>query len=540
MDKVTGQTASDGIAIGKIYVYGGSRVRVDDHKVKDTDDELKRFYSARDKAVDELGKLGEIAKDKVGEKDAEIFEMHQMLLQDLDFEDTVRSLISDEGYNAEYAVEKAGKSLADMFAAMDDNEYMQQRSTDFIDISDRVIRALQNMTSDIDTLSEPSIFMAEDLSPSETIQMDTSMILAFVTTKGSVSSHTAILARSLGVTAIVATGRKPDDGMNGHIGIVDGTKGILLIDPDEDILAEYTAIKKRYDDDREALKELVGKPAETKSGKKIQIFANVGSVGDVQKALDHDAEGIGLFRSEFLYIGRSSLPSEEEQFESYKKAAEIMDGREVIIRTLDIGADKKADYLGLAEEDNPAMGMRAIRICLTRPEIFKTQLRALYRASAFGKISIMFPMITSVAEVDRIWKITDEVREELDDKNIGYGEVKRGIMIETPAAAVISDLLADKVDFFSIGTNDLTQYTLAMDRQNAAISGFVDTHHPAILRLIETVTANAHKKNVKVGICGELGADPDLTDFYINIGVDELSVSAPKILSLKKHIRELA
>lgn len=539
MDKVTGQTASDGIAIGKIYVYGGSRVRVDDHKVKDTDDELKRFYSARDKAVDELGKLGEIAKDKVGEKDAEIFEMHQMLLQDLDFEDTVRSLISDEGYNAEYAVEKAGKSLADMFAAMDDNEYMQQRSTDFIDISDRVIRALQNMTSDIDTLSEPSIFMAEDLSPSETIQMDTSMILAFVTTKGSVSSHTAILARSLGVTAIVATGRKPDDGMNGHIGIVDGTKGILLIDPDEDILAEYTAIKKRYDDDREALKELVGKPAETKSGKKIQIFANVGSVGDVQKALDHDAEGIGLFRSEFLYIGRSSLPSEEEQFESYKKAAEIMDGREVIIRTLDIGADKKADYLGLAEEDNPAMGMRAIRICLTRPEIFKTQLRALYRASAFGKISIMFPMITSVAEVDRIWKITDEVREELDDKNIGYGEVKRGIMIETPAAAVISDLLADKVDFFSIGTNDLTQYTLAMDRQNAAISGFVDTHHPAILRFIETVTANAHKKNVKVGICGELGADPDLTDFYINIGVDELSVSAPKILSLKKHIREL-
>lgn len=539
MDKVTGQTASDGIAIGKIYVYGGSRVRVDDHKVKDTDDELKRFYSARDKAVDELGKLGEIAKDKVGEKDAEIFEMHQMLLQDLDFEDTVRSLISDEGYNAEYAVEKAGKSLADMFAAMDDNEYMQQRSTDFIDISDRVIRALQNMTSDIDTLSEPSIFMAEDLSPSETIQMDTSMILAFVTTKGSVSSHTAILARSLGVTAIVATGRKPDDGMNGHIGIVDGTKGILLIDPDEDILAEYTAIKKRYDDDREALKELVGKPAETKSGNKIQIFANVGSVGDVQKALDHDAEGIGLFRSEFLYIGRSSLPSEEEQFESYKKAAEIMDGREVIIRTLDIGADKKADYLGLAEEDNPAMGMRAIRICLTRPEIFKTQLRALYRASAFGKISIMFPMITSVAEVDRIWKITDEVREELDDKNIGYGEVKRGIMIETPAAAVISDLLADKVDFFSIGTNDLTQYTLAMDRQNAAISGFVDTHHPAILRLIETVTANAHKKNVKVGICGELGADPDLTDFYINIGVDELSVSAPKILSLKKHIREL-
>lgn len=540
MDKVTGQTASDGIAIGKIYVYGGSRVRVDDHKVKDTDDELKRFYSARDKAVDELGKLGEIAKDKVGEKDAEIFEMHQMLLQDLDFEDTVRSLISDEGYNAEYAVEKAGKSLADMFAAMDDNEYMQQRSTDFIDISDRVIRALQNMTSDIDTLSEPSIFMAEDLSPSETIQMDTSMILAFVTTKGSVSSHTAILARSLGVTAIVATGRKPDDGMNGHIGIVDGTKGILLIDPDEDILAEYTAIKKRYDDDREALKELVGKPAETKSGKKIQIFANVGSVGDVQKALDHDAEGIGLFRSEFLYIGRSSLPSEEEQFESYKKAAEIMDGREVIIRTLDIGADKKADYLGLAEEDNPAMGMRAIRICLTRPEIFKTQLRALYRASAFGKISIMFPMITSVAEVDRIWKITDEVREELDDKNIGYGEVKRGIMIETPAAAVISDLLADKVDFFSIGTNDLTQYTLAMDRQNAAISGFMNTHHPAVLRLIETVAKNAHKKNVKVGICGELGADPDLAEFYINIGVDELSVSAPKILSLKKHIRELA
>lgn len=540
MEKIKGQAASEGISIGKIYVHQGGTLKVDDHKIRDVDSEIDRFLEARDRAVEKLGELKDVAESKVGEKDAEIFEMHQMLLQDLDFEDTVRSEIKDNHYNAEYAVQKAGRSLADMFAAMEGNDYMQQRSADFIDISSRVIEILQNRTDKKDSFSEPVILMAEDLSPSETIQMDTSHILSFVTAKGSVSSHTAILARSLGVTAVVSTGRKPTADLDGHECIADGIEGVVYIDPDEETMKEYKAKKKDYESAREALNDMVGKPAETKSGKRIQIFANVGNVDDVRKAKLSDAEGIGLFRSEFLYIGRDDFPTEEEQFESYRMAAEIMNGREVIIRTLDIGADKKADYFGLADEDNPAMGMRAIRICLTRPEIFKTQLRALYRASAFGTISIMFPMITSVEEVDKIWNITDEVMQELDSHNIKYGDVKRGIMIETPAAAVISDLLADKVDFFSIGTNDLTQYTLAMDRQNASISGFMNTHHPAVLRLIETVAKNAHKKNVKVGICGELGADPDLAEFYINIGVDELSVSAPKILSLKKHIRELA
>ncbi len=539
MEEIKGQSVVNGIAIGHIYVYQNKSKTVNENKIEDTDSELQRFYLARDEAVEELGKLAEIAESKVGSKDAEIFSMHQMLLQDADFEDTVKDKITGEHCNAEYAVSEAGKELAAVFTAMEGNEYMQQRSADMLDIADRVVRKLQHRDMTMQVLDEPAIIVAEDLTPGETVQMDTSRVLSFVTGGGSVNSHTAILARSLGITALVNTGIKVCDDINGHIAVVDGTEGVMYIDPDGETLEKYTLLKKKYEETQKILNEMKGMTTETKSGHRIGLYANVGSVNDVMRAVEQDAEGIGLFRSEFLYIGREDFPSEDEQFESYKKAAELMDGKEVIIRTLDIGADKKADYFGLKPEENPAMGLRAIRICLKRPDIFKTQLRAIYRASAFGQISVMFPMITSVSEIDRIMEITDEVMKELDSRSVPYRKIKRGIMIETPAAAVISDLLAEKVDFFSIGTNDLTQYTMAMDRQNAEISSFLDVHHPAILRLIETTVRNAHKQNVTVGICGELGADPDLTEFFIKTGVDELSVSAPKILELRRHIREL-
>ncbi len=539
MEGINGQSAAEGIAIGKILVYKNQQISVDEHKVDDPDKEFERFITARDKSVNELVKLKELADSKTGKESAEIFTMQKMLLLDPDFEDAVKDEIIGQHSNAVFAVKKAGKDLADFFSAMEDNEYMQQRCADFLDISDRIARVLENADCNLSTIDEPVILMADDLTPGETIQMDTTNVLAFVTGGGSVNSHTAILARSIGITAVVNTGVEADTKLNGHMGIVDGDMGRVLIVPEDEILEKYEEKLKKYNDEKKSLEELRTVSTVTRSGRKIDLYANVGNIQDVVRAVDSGADGIGLFRSEFLYIGKADFPSEEEQFESYKKAAELMNGKEVIIRTLDIGADKKADYLNLGKEENPAMGMRAIRICLKHPEIFKTQLRAIYRASAFGTISVMFPMITSAHEVERALQITDDVKKELSDKSIRYGEVKRGIMIETPAAAVMSDILAEKVDFFSIGTNDLTQYTLAMDRQNPEMSEFLDMHSPAVLRLIKMTVRNAHEKNVKVGICGELGADPKLTEFFINNEVDELSVSAPKILSLRKHIREL-
>ena len=540
MVKIEGQSVQKGIAIGNIFVWKKKEVSLKATKVSNPEEELNAFYEAREKAIAELQEMGEKAKGKVSDEDAEIFTVHQMLLQDLDFEDAVKDGILQEHLNASYATYQAGESLAEIFAAMDDNAYMMERASDFRDIAARVIRKLQNIEDKLILPETPVILVADDLSPTETIGIDTSSVLAFVTAKGSMNSHTAILARSLGITTLVNTGVELLDEYHGKLGIVDGLNGRFFIDPEEDVLYHLQTEKEQYEEEQKALQELIGVETITRSGHKIGLYANIGNVEDAQRALRYDAEGIGLFRSEFLYLNRNDYPSEEEQFESYKQVAEMMTGKEVIIRTLDIGADKQADYFQIPKEENPAMGLRAIRICLTRPEIFKVQLRALYRASAFGKIGIMFPMITSVEEVDEILGIIEEVKKELLDKNIEIGDPDLGVMIETPAAALISDLLAEKVDFFSIGTNDLTQYTLAMDRQNASLARFQNIHHQALLRLIEMTVRNAHAKNVRVGICGELGADPDLTEYFISIGVDELSVSAPRILSLRKQIREFA
>jgi len=538
--KIEGQSVQKGIAIGNIFVWKKKEVSLKATKISNPEEELNAFYEAREKAIAELREMGEKAKGKVSDEDAEIFTVHQMLLQDLDFEDAVKDGILQEHLNASYATYQAGESLAEIFAAMDDNAYMMERASDFRDIAARVIRKLQNIEDKLTLPETPVILVADDLSPTETIGIDTSSVLAFVTAKGSMNSHTAILARSLGITTLVNTGVELLDEYHGKLGIVDGLSGRFFIDPEEDVLYHLQTEKEQYEEEQKALQELIGVETITRSGRKIGLYANIGNVEDAQRALRYDAEGIGLFRSEFLYLNRNDYPSEEEQFESYKQVAEMMEGKEVIIRTLDIGADKQADYFQIPKEENPAMGLRAIRICLTRPEVFKVQLRALYRASAFGKLGIMFPMITSVEEVDEILGIIEEVKKELLDKNIEIGDPDLGVMIETPAAALISDLLAEKVDFFSIGTNDLTQYTLAMDRQNASLARFQNIHHQALLRLIEMTVRNAHAKNVRVGICGELGADPDLTEYFISIGVDELSVSAPRILSLRKQIREFA
>lgn len=540
MVKIEGQSVQKGIAIGNIFVWKKKEVSLKATKVSNPEEELNTFFEAREKAIAELQEMGEKAKGKVSDEDAEIFTVHQMLLQDLDFEDAVKDGILQEHLNASYATYQAGESLAEIFAAMDDNAYMMERASDFRDSAARVIRKLQNIEDKLILPETPVILVADDLSPTETIGIDTSSVLAFVTAKGSMNSHTAILARSLGITTLVNTGVELLDEYHGKLGIVDGLSGRFFIDPEEDVLYHLQTEKEQYEEEQKALQELIGVETITRSGRKIGLYANIGNVEDAQRALRYDAEGIGLFRSEFLYLNRNDYPSEEEQFESYKQVAEMMEGKEVIIRTLDIGADKQADYFQIPKEENPAMGLRAIRICLTRPEIFKVQLRALYRASAFGKIGIMFPMITSVEEVDEILGIIEEVKKELLDKNIEIGNPDLGVMIETPAAALISDLLAEKVDFFSIGTNDLTQYTLAMDRQNASLARFQNIHHQALLRLIEMTVRNAHAKNVRVGICGELGADSDLTEYFISIGVDELSVSAPRILSLRKQIREFA
>ncbi|MGN0352934.1 MAG: phosphoenolpyruvate--protein phosphotransferase [Roseburia sp.] len=532
----SGNKVSGGIAIGKLKVYKKIDYTVTRHSIEDTEAELERYEAAKDQAVEQLHVLYEKALVQVGEDGAELFNVHAMMLEDDDYNESVHNMITGQGVNAEFAVMQTGDNFSEMFANMED-DYFKARSVDVKDISERVLRCLMKVTDESDIGDEPVILLAENLTPSETVQMDKSKLLAFVTREGSSNSHTAILARTMSVPAMV--GIDISEEWNGKIGIVDGNEGKLIVDPQMQILQEYFKKKEDEDQKKALLKELKGKENVTKSGKKIALYANIGSPADLGHVLENDANGIGLFRSEFLYLSATDYPSEEEQFQAYKKVLETMGGKKVIIRTLDIGADKQVDYFHMEKEDNPALGLRAIRICLERPEIFKTQLRALYRASAYGKLAIMYPMITSVKEVEEIKSISKNVREELISDGIKIGEVEEGIMIETPAAAIISDELAKHVDFFSVGTNDLTQYTLAIDRQNENLGRFYDPHHPAVLRLLQIIVENAHKNGIWAGICGELGADTTFTEYFMEIGFDELSMSPGMILPVRKIIREL-
>lgn len=533
-----GKSVFGGIAIGKIQVWKKGEQQVKRYKVEDLDGEVARFQTAKDEAVEQLGALYEKALKEVGEASAAIFEVHQMLLEDDDYIESVENIIRTQEVNAEYALAATGDNFANMFAAMDD-EYMRERAADFKDITERVITILNGGGQQQMDASEPTIIIADDLAPSETVQMDKDKVLSFVTVHGSLNSHTAILARTMGIPALIGTLELHlDESLNGAMAVVDGNDGCVYIDPDEETLVQMQEKLKADKEQKELLQTLKGEKSVTLDGKNVMTYANIGDVKDLAKVLQNGAEGIGLFRSEFLYLEKETYPTEEEQFFVYKTVAETMAGKRVIIRTLDIGADKQADYFALDKEENPAMGLRAIRICLTRPEIFKTQLRALFRASAFGKIAIMYPMITSVKEVRQIREIVAEVKKELDDANIVYGEVEQGIMIETPAAVMISDLLAEEVDFFSIGTNDLTQYTLAIDRQNQSLDEFYDAHHTAVLRMINQTVQNAHKAGIWCGICGELGADQALTKLFLSMGIDELSVSPGSVLPVRKIVRD--
>lgn len=533
-----GKSVFGGIAIGKIQVWKKGEQQVKRYKVEDLDGEVARFQTAKDEAVEQLGALYEKALKEVGEASAAIFEVHQMLLEDDDYIESVENIIRTQEVNAEYALAATGDNFANMFAAMDD-EYMRERAADFKDITERVITILNGGGQQQMDASEPTIIIADDLAPSETVQMDKDKVLSFVTVHGSLNSHTAILARTMGIPALIGTLElQLDESLNGAMAVVDGNDGCVYIDPDEETLVQMQEKLKADKEQKELLQTLKGEKSVTLDGKNVMTYANIGDVKDLAKVLQNGAEGIGLFRSEFLYLEKETYPTEEEQFFVYKTVAETMAGKRVIIRTLDIGADKQADYFALDKEENPAMGLRAIRICLTRPEIFKTQLRALFRASAFGKIAIMYPMITSVKEVRQIREIVAEVKKELDDANIAYGEVEQGIMIETPAAVMISDLLAEEVDFFSIGTNDLTQYTLAIDRQNQSLDEFYDAHHTAVLRMINQTVQNAHKAGIWCGICGELGADQALTKLFLSMGIDELSVSPGSVLPVRKIVRD--
>ena len=534
MERIKGKSVFAGIAIGKLAIYQKKEKSVRREKVDDTEAEVARFQNAKEVAKEQLGELYEKALKEVGETNAMVFEVHQMMLDDLDYVESVENIIRTQEVNAEYAVATTGDNFSQMFAAMDD-EYMRGRAADLLDISDRVVNVLSGKSSGGLSATEPVILLADDLAPSETVQLDKSLVLSFVTRHGSTNSHTSILARTMNIPALI--GIDFADDFEGRDAIVDGFSGELIIDPDEATAAEYAAKKADLLEKERLLLELKGQENVTLDGKKINIYANIGSVADVADVLKNDAGGIGLFRSEFLYLESDDYPSEEEQFKAYKTVAETMAGKKVIIRTLDIGADKQVDYFDLAKEDNPAMGYRAIRICLDRVDVFKTQLRALYRASYYGQISIMFPMIISVDEVKKIKTIVDEVKSELDGQGISYGEVELGIMIETPAAVWMSEELAQEVDFFSIGTNDLTQYTLAVDRQNPALDAICDTHHPAILKAIATTIENGHKGGAWVGICGELGADTTLTETFLRMGVDELSVSPSRVLAVRDAVR---
>ena len=534
MEIIQGKAIFGGIAIGPISFFAKEQKQVKRTKVEDTEAEIARYEAALATAIEQLGALYEKALKEVGESEAQIFEVHQMMLEDDDYNDSVKNIITSQGLNAEYAVATTGDNFSTMFAAMHD-EYFQARAVDVKDISERIINILMGI-GEAKVSDEPSIIVAEDLAPSETVQMDKSKLLGFVTRLGSSNSHTAILARTMNIPALIQVDIKEE--WNGKQAIIDGFSGKFIIEPEADVLEEYQKKQAEQQERRRLLAEQKGKPTVTKNGKAIKLFANIGSVSDLQSVMENDAAGIGLFRSEFLYLESDTYPTEEEQFKAYKMVAETMAGKKVIIRTLDIGADKQVDYFELDKEENPAMGLRAIRICLTRPEIFKTQLRALLRASAFGNIAVMYPMIISVEEVRKIKAIMEEVKAELDEAGIPYGNVEQGIMIETPAAVILSDLLAKEVDFFSIGTNDLTQYTLAIDRQNAKLDEFYNPHHEAVLRMIQMVVENAHKAGIWAGICGELGADLELTDRFMEMGVDELSVSPTFIYPVRQKIRE--
>lgn len=535
MKEYKGKSVFGGIAIGRIKVYNKSEQQVKRVHVDDTEHEKKRYYAAVDKAAMQLQELYDKAVKEVGEANAAIFEMHQIMLTDDDYKESVENIIDSQHVNAEYAVAQTGDNYAAMFAAMED-EYMRGRSADVKDISERLINILSGFNASSMVSDEPVIIVAEDLAPSETVQLDKDKILSFVSVKGSVNSHTAILARTMGIPALIGTPVIPDNDIDGKMGIVDGNSGCLYVDPDNEKLGYYRKKQDEQLKQKELLQLLKGREDITIDGRKIKLYANIGNVKDVMTVKANDAAGIGLFRSEFIYLERDTFPTEEEQFNIYRTVAENMAGKPVIIRTLDIGADKQCDYFNMDKEDNPALGMRAIRICLTRTEIFKTQLRALYRASAYGNINIMYPMIANMWEIDRIKEIEKEVRDELKQQGIDTGNVQTGIMIETPAAVIQSDELAEKVDFFSIGTNDLTQYTLAVDRQNPKLDSFFDPHHPAILKMIKMVVDNAHKAGIWAGICGELGADTSLTREFLKMGVDELSVSPGRILPIRKII----
>ena len=537
MEKYTGKSIFKGIAIGKILFYQKGEQPVKRVKIEDTAEQIKRYEDARAKAAEQLQGLYEKALKEVGEANAAVFEVHQMMLEDDDYIDSVVNIIETQQVNAEFAVATTGDNFAKMFAEMED-DYFKARAADVKDISERMVNILSGNESGGALGDEPVIVVAEDLAPSETVQMDKEKLLAFVTRLGSANSHTAILARTMNIPALIEVDIKEE--WNGKMAVVDGYTGRFYIDPDEETLKKMQEKKEEDIKARELLQELKGKEDITVDGKHIKLYANIGGVKDVTSVLANDAAGIGLFRSEFLYLEADNYPDEEAQFQAYKTVAENMAGKKVIVRTLDIGADKQVDYFNLDHEENPAMGYRAIRICLDRRDIFRTQLRALLRASAYGNIGIMYPMIISVDEVKEIKKIVESIKTELTEKGIEYGEVEQGIMIETPAAVMISDLLAEEVDFFSIGTNDLTQYTLAIDRQNSKLDNIYDAHHPAVLRMIQKTIENGHKAGCWVGICGELGADMTLTETFLKMGIDELSVSPTFVLPIRKLIREMS
>lgn len=537
MEVRQGKSVFAGVAIGKVFVYKKAEHVVTKSEITDVEAEIARYLAAKEKAGKQLQLLMEKTARDVGEEEAQIFEAHQMLLEDLDFVEAITGMIEQDKVNAEYAVFVAGEQCAAIFLSMDD-DYMRGRAADINDISSRLIAILSGTQTSAEAMPEPVIIVAEDLAPSETVQFEKDKILALVTQKGSANSHTAILARMMNIPCLVTTDIELDVNLNGVTAIVDGFTGKIHIDPDQATIDELGEKKARAEEQKRQLQALKGQETVTKSGKHIHLYANIGSEEDVDAVLENDSEGIGLFRSEFLYLGRNDYPTEEEQFIVYKNVISRMGGKKVIIRTLDIGADKQADYFKIPKEENPAMGLRAIRICLERPEVFKTQLRAIYRASAFGTASIMFPMIISVDEIRRIKAIVEEVKAELTSEDIPFGDVELGIMIETPAAVMISDLLAAEVEFFSIGTNDLTQYTLAIDRQNQALDSFYDAHHEAVLRMIQKTIENAHAHGAWCGICGELGSDMELTRRFIQMGIDELSVSPVFTLELRKKIRE--
>ena len=537
MEKYTGKSIFKGIAIGKILFYQKGEQPVKRVKIEDTAEQIKRYEDARAKAAEQLQGLYEKALKEVGEANAAVFEVHQMMLEDDDYIDSVVNIIETQQVNAEFAVATTGDNFAKMFADMED-DYFKARAADVKDISERMVNILSGNESGGAIGDEPVIVVAEDLAPSETVQMDKEKLLAFVTRLGSANSHTAILARTMNIPALIEVDIKEE--WNGKMAVVDGYTGTFYIDPDEETLKKMQEKKEEDIKARELLQELKGKEDITVDGKHIKLYANIGGVKDVTSVLANDAAGIGLFRIEFLYLEADNYPDEEAQFQAYKTVAENMAGKKVIVRTLDIGADKQVDYFNLDHEENPAMGYRAIRICLDRRDIFRTQLRALLRASAYGNIGIMYPMIISVDEVKEIKKIVESIKAELTEKGIEYGEVEQGIMIETPAAVMISDLLAEEVDFFSIGTNDLTQYTLAIDRQNSKLDNIYDSHHPAVLRMIQKTIENGHKAGCWVGICGELGADMTLTETFLKMGIDELSVSPTFVLPIRKLIREMS